>query len=117
LPKEIADRLEAQAAQQTGTLGPVLRQIVARAALDGNMQGLITAVGEIPATERALVHTAYFGDRDVLMLIQQHINRLSASNNVKSNFKEGDLEMWREKTVSTVHTRMNGITPDTMSPH
>jgi hypothetical protein len=78
------------------------------------MQGLITAVGEVPATERALVHTAYFADRDVLMLIQRHINRLSRSNGAEVTFEEDDLEIWREITVSTVHARMNDITPDAM---
>ncbi|MCG0288028.1 hypothetical protein [Streptomyces sp. PSAA01] len=77
LPDDLAERLDRHADEQAARLGPEFRDVVAYAALaDLSLAEFREWVkmSKLPV-DRALLHTGYFGDPDVLGLIGLHIER------------------------------------------
>ncbi|WP_275562430.1 hypothetical protein [Streptomyces sp. 5-6(2022)] len=76
LPDDLAERLDRYADEQAAHLGPEFRDIVAYAALAGlPLAQFRNWDWGKPPVDRALLHTAYFDDPDVLALISLHIER------------------------------------------
>ncbi|MFI8849224.1 hypothetical protein ACIGW3_03330 [Streptomyces sp. NPDC053499] len=73
LPDRVNTALESNAMAHAGLLGLEVRQMIARAAMNGNrLTGVVT--GRQPQiSTKALVHTSYFDDQDVLRMIRHHI--------------------------------------------
>ncbi|MEU6672196.1 hypothetical protein [Streptomyces sp. NPDC046727] len=77
LPDDLAERLDRHADEQAACLGPEIRALVASAALADLPLAQFREwikTRKLPV-DRALLHTAYFDDPDVLALISLRIER------------------------------------------
>ncbi|KOV96518.1 MULTISPECIES: hypothetical protein [unclassified Streptomyces] len=77
LPDDLAERLDRHADEQAARLGPEIRDLVASAALADLPLAEFREwlkMRKLPV-DRALLHTGYFDDPDVLALISLHIER------------------------------------------
>ncbi|WP_371558446.1 hypothetical protein OG416_35430 (plasmid) [Streptomyces longwoodensis] len=81
LPDDLAERLDRHADEQAARLGPEFRDVVAYAALADLPLAEFRKwlkMSKLPV-DRALLHTGYFDDPDVLALISLHIERHMAN--------------------------------------
>ena len=75
LPAETAARLDDGANRQAARVGPVIREILGSALMEGTPLPQLATPDRLGIDARALVHTSYFHDIDVLQLIVLHITQ------------------------------------------
>lgn len=73
LPDRIDAALERNAMAHAGLLGLEVRQMIARAAMNGTRLPGIAAGQQLSVSGKALVHTSYCTDPEVLRMIRHHI--------------------------------------------
>jgi hypothetical protein len=73
LPDRVAKALENDAVSHAGLLGPEVRQVIARASLNSARLPAVLAESQLSIAGKALVHTSYFDNLDVLSLVREHI--------------------------------------------
>lgn len=73
MPERVAEALENDAVSNAGELRPEIRQLIARAAMDGARLPAVLAHSQSSLAGKGLVHTSYFDNDDVLRLIRDHI--------------------------------------------
>ncbi|MFF4159818.1 hypothetical protein [Streptomyces sp. NPDC001678] len=109
LPELLAARLTERADSRSAQLAPAIRQMLARAALDGVPLPQAAAAGQRPRADGALVHTSYFDDPELLRLIALHIERHLAEPPVKPPEKlaeERALRDWLDENAEAVRQRL-----------
>jgi len=97
LPRKISTEIEEQVSLRMGSLGAEIRQIFARAALDGvPWQGMAATVARVPGADKALAHTSYFDHPNVVRLICLHIAHCSPAGKAQGAVNDPELEEWRD---------------------
>jgi hypothetical protein len=107
LPEAAVARIDRTVADHNSTLGPLARELLMIAALEG-MPGAARAAAESAATVPAgLIHTAYFTDEDVRALILRHIRQTRTS--ACQEHTGDELSDWLEAHRQAVRSRLDGF--------
>ncbi|NUK09624.1 hypothetical protein HRW18_16745 [Streptomyces lunaelactis] len=109
LPDRLAQALEEAALRHARELGPGVRQMVARAAINGATSPEVFVGAGPSSASKALVHTSYFDMPDVLRLICAHIAASSRAAILGPGLPERDLREWLGQTRERVARRIREL--------
>ncbi|EFL34018.1 conserved hypothetical protein [Streptomyces viridochromogenes DSM 40736] len=73
LPDRVDTSLEEGAASHAGLLGIEVRQLIARAAMNGTRLSAVLADHQLDAAGKSMVHTSYLTHPEILHMIRRHI--------------------------------------------
>lgn len=99
LPERVENALTKTADRATQAAAPKLRQLLARLS-NGLGKGLAVEMQQSGLSGRELIHTSYFDDPDVTLLIAEHLSQ-NSDTPVKLDVPE-DLRNWSDEFQSAV---------------